>query len=309
MEVIEMEYENFGRCVRISNDKIECIVTIDVGPRIIHFGFLKDRNIFYTDLGRRYTRRCSEETSKPEKDTVYFLYGGHRLQVAQTQKTDFPDNAPVVYSVMPDSVLFTPPKTKKKEIQFSFEIFMGKEASDMMVLHRAKNCSQNTLIFGLYPSTLLKGNGIAILPQNTQGGQGSPNRTINLWENTDINDPRLQYGNRYLTIKQDLETEAPLRIGTNDLPGWIAYCTDGLLLTKRFVVNSQAAYPDSGSSAEARLTKDFCELSSLSPVFQVKPGETVKHAENLSLSICEDMPNVSNEEDIEMWVNKHVEID
>ena len=45
-EVIKMitkeiiEFKNYGKCVKISNGIIEAVATVDLGPRIVFFGFI-----------------------------------------------------------------------------------------------------------------------------------------------------------------------------------------------------------------------------------------------------------------------------
>ena len=51
MEVKEIHYHSFGKCVKISNGIIEVIVTIDLGPRIVAFGLVGEDNIFYEESG------------------------------------------------------------------------------------------------------------------------------------------------------------------------------------------------------------------------------------------------------------------
>lgn len=303
MELTEMEYENFGRCVRITNGIIDCVVTIETGPRILRFGFIGEKNIFYTDQERKYQRQTEAAPASSDKNTVYNLYGGHRLQICQSPQIDLPDNSPVVYGVPGDGVTFTPPKLKKQEIQLSYEIIMGKEASDIMIVHTAKNCSKETMVLGLFPATALEGGGVAVMPQNQAAQPGRPSRTINFWPDTNVNDRRIFYGNRFFAVRQEPGNKKPLRIGTNNFPGWIAYAGNGFTLTQRFVANLQAAYPDSGSSGEIRLTPDFAELSTLSPMYQVKPGETIKHVENLFIHRSGTPPVFSGEDEIEEWAN------
>lgn len=303
MEIQELEYEDFGRCIRITNEILDCVVSIETGPRILRFGFIHEQNIFYNDLDHKYTS-LDEKSTMPAKNSVYQLYGGHRLQICQTPQVDFPDNAPVVYSTQSEGVTFTPPKLKPEEIQLSFEIIMGEKATDIMIVHSAKNCSRETMVFALFPSTMLAGGGMAVIPQNLQAQEGRPNRTINLWPGTDLKDQRISCGSRFLVIRHESENQAPLRIGTNNLPGWIAYALNGIVLVKRFVSNPQAAYPDSGSTCEIHLTEDFAELSSLSPLYQVKPGETIKHVENLSLYRMDRLPAFQNEDEIEKWMKE-----
>ena len=53
-EIKELEFENYGNCLSVSNGMIEAVVTIDVGPRIIYFGFIGGENVLYNDLNREY---------------------------------------------------------------------------------------------------------------------------------------------------------------------------------------------------------------------------------------------------------------
>ena len=47
-EIKELEFENYGNCLSVSNGMIEAVVTIDVGPRIIYFGFIGGENVLTT---------------------------------------------------------------------------------------------------------------------------------------------------------------------------------------------------------------------------------------------------------------------
>ena len=46
MKVDKVEYKGWHNCYRVSNGEIEAIVTADVGPRIIRFGFVGGQNLF-----------------------------------------------------------------------------------------------------------------------------------------------------------------------------------------------------------------------------------------------------------------------
>ena len=41
----ETEYKNYGSCICLENGTIRLIATIDVGPRIVFFGFCKGQNV------------------------------------------------------------------------------------------------------------------------------------------------------------------------------------------------------------------------------------------------------------------------
>ena len=41
-------YKDYGRILHITNNVIEVAVTLDVGPRIIHFSFVDGQNVLHT---------------------------------------------------------------------------------------------------------------------------------------------------------------------------------------------------------------------------------------------------------------------
>ena len=51
---------DYGKCVSISNGKIEALVTIDIGPRIISFGYVGSQN-FMCDERVRLGNKVSKE--------------------------------------------------------------------------------------------------------------------------------------------------------------------------------------------------------------------------------------------------------
>src|SRR5216683_5030852 len=46
VKVEKIEYQGWRNCYRVSNSEVELIVTSDVGPRVIRFGFVGGQNVF-----------------------------------------------------------------------------------------------------------------------------------------------------------------------------------------------------------------------------------------------------------------------
>ena len=70
-------YKSYGKCVSISNDKIEALVTIDLGPRIIYFGFKNGQNFMCNDRdGLGFLNRDNYEDFFG-KGRKWESYGGH----------------------------------------------------------------------------------------------------------------------------------------------------------------------------------------------------------------------------------------
>jgi hypothetical protein len=46
MNTTPVHYSGWNNCLRIANSDIELVATLDVGPRIIRFGFCGEQNEF-----------------------------------------------------------------------------------------------------------------------------------------------------------------------------------------------------------------------------------------------------------------------
>lgn len=306
MEVKEISYRNFGNCVQISNGIIDVVVTIEYGPRIIRFGFCGKENVLYEDTGRKLKLPPSNASgTNGNEEGTYYSYGGHRLLLGSEHPAAIPDrdNDPVIYSLLPGCVRFLRPKQKKTKLQAGFEIVMGEDAADIMVVHTAKNCSKEIQSCSLWPITMVDGSGTVILPQNTGTADLlHPNRVLTFWPGTDIRDKRLFCGNRYLTVLRESDSEKPLEIGCNNVLGWMAFVGRHYTFMKQFVHNPQAIYPDFGSSCELLIQDDFTEMQTLSPLYRIEPGQGIKYVEDLSLFLTLNSVNPKDEDGIARYI-------
>jgi len=85
VKIEKTEYRGWPNCYRVSNGDIELIVTGDVGPRIIRFGFVGGQNLFkeFSDqLGRsgedKFQLRGGDRVWKAPEDPG----GSHRRRVS-----------------------------------------------------------------------------------------------------------------------------------------------------------------------------------------------------------------------------------
>lgn len=297
IEIKETEYLNFGRCVQISNGIIEVMVTIDVGPRLIHFGLVNGENMLFTDTERKYRVSGEEFDRLYGEGSVFYNYGGHRLWLSPESSPDtyYPDNEPVVYGILPEGVSFLPARQKHNEMQLSLEVMMNENTSDIMVIHSAKNCSKDPKTLALWSITMVAPGGLEILPQNQGEDPLQPDRSLILWPYSDLHDSRVFAGNRYLTLRHDPAVSSAFKIGLNNRAGWIAYLRKNVALIKRYVHNVHAAYPDLGASCETYVNGDFLEMESLSPLYHIEPGNAIRHVENLTLQRIDELPAYNDE--------------
>ncbi len=312
MEIKEIQYGNYGKCLSISNGILQAVVTIDVGPRIISLSRLdapSPPNILFEDTQRKYTAKGKAFDQLYGPNSCYYTYGGHRLWLSPEDycRTYYPDNSPVIYSLTEEGISFSAPQ-EHRAIQTEFMISMGENSESMMVIHTGKNVSEDMQTASLWAITLLRAGGFAIVPQNPKkdGNLLLPNRTISLWNYTDLHDPRLCLGNRYLLLHQQAEgaVSPQLKIGTDCHEGWCLYRSGDLLFEKRYVHDVNAIYPDGGASFEGFVTADYLALETLSPLYRIAPGDSVRHVENFTLGYRPNLadPDFSDEASIAQWI-------
>ena len=305
MDIKEVQFENYGKCLLMTNGIIEAVVTIEAGPRIVRLGPCGGENLMFTDIERKYVVRGKNEESL-KKDSSFYYYGGHRevLMPYKQEQTFYPDNSPVVYSILNDGVLFASQKQKTSDMKLEYEIVMGKDATDIMVVHTAENCSKKVQTHGIAAATMLCGEGTAVLPQSQESGcKYIPGRIAAAWPGTSLNDPNIFLSDKYIFLNRSAQNNTPVKIGLNDTSGWGAYVGKKYAVVKRFVHTPQAAYPDFGCSFEAEVTRDYAELTSLSPIYRMEPGEIIKHVENISIFETKVIPDTDDKGSIAGYID------
>lgn len=273
---------NFGgwpNCIRLFNEQIELIVTTDIGPRIVKFGFINGQNFFYL---------VPEHAGKTGGDD-WKIYGGHRLWHAPEEKPRSynPDNDKVAFSILGNGIKLVQLKEAITGIVKEMEIILDPQKNEVTVLHRLINQNLWEIELAVWPLSMLAGGGRAIIPQEPYGEEAEfllPARSLALWQFTKMNDPRWTWGEKYIQAKQDPAFISEQKIGVTNKQGWTAYYLNGELLIKRFDFNPYAAYPDFGCNNEIYINGDFLEIETLSPLTKIAPGDKVEHTEHWLLT-------------------------
>ena len=306
IEVKEINFANYSKCLSISNGLIEVYVTIDVGPRIIYFGKVGGKNILFNDTARQYVVKNESISSFYGPESEFLLYGGHRMWLSPERmpQTYYPDNTPVMYTPLPDGASFTPPPQRGRDLQLNMEIIMSPQALDIMVVHTLTNISPERRNLAIWAITDLIPGGTVVVPQNKNDTDTLPNRTISLWPYCNVNDERFFLGNAYATLHASTKAASAFKFGCNNHAGWGAYVHDEFTFVKRYVHNTEAKYPDFASSFEAYTDKNYMSMESLSPLYYLESREQVRHVENWSLFDTPKIPNIRDEASIDAFVNQ-----
>jgi len=298
----ETIYKNFGKCLEITNGTISMLVTIDVGPRIIRYGFCDGENILYEDLDREVYK----DNLTPFDGATWYLYGGHRLWASPEAfpRTYYPDNDPVEYITTDSGACFMPPVQKWNQHSHKITITMNSENGDVKITHEIKNEGAWPVTLSVWPITALASGGIEVVPHSQKETTLIPNRSVSLWPYAKMNDKRVLWGDKFIILKQDDAIDDNFKFGTTNDCGYAMYFVHNNLLIKRFDVCNNGKYPDGGVCFESYVCKHYPEMETLSPLTELDFGESVCHNEYWSL-YKEDYPGDS-ENKIEGLVKKYV---
>ncbi|MBR5472872.1 MAG: hypothetical protein IKU82_02665 [Clostridia bacterium] len=279
-------YLDYGRVLLITNDVIETYVTIDVGPRIIRFGYVGGQNIM-----------CDNRAAADPKDDQEFqdffglgkkweILGGHRIWTSPESypQSYYPDLDPVKYEITENGAIFTPNAETQNGVQKQLEIKMDPDDTNMFVTMNVTNIASQSQEFSIWGLTVSSTGGTLIIPMNTNDTGLLANRNISVWPYTNLADSRLHFGNRYVTLRQDDAATNALKLGFDLNHAELYYCLGDDIFRKSYATDhKREKYPDNNCSFETYTCATFIEVESLSPLKKVQPGDTISLTEHWSL--------------------------
>lgn len=288
MQTIEF---NGWRALRLANDRVELIVTRDVGPRILRFAFLDGPNVFGELPG--------QQGGSGERE--WMIRGGHRLWVAPEGKpwSYEPDNEPYESAAaIAGGVCVRQAPGPVTGIAKQMEITLSENGQGVVVRHTLTNRSAIPVRCAAWALTVMGPDGQAIIPlpaKISHAARLTHNQHWSIWAYTDLADPRWSFGRDYLLFRHDA-ARGPNKIGLAHGEGWVAYQRAGLLFVKYFDRLEDAAYPDGGVNFETFADQQILELESLGPLVWLQPEESVSHTERWELH--RDVPRCAGDADV-----------
>jgi len=270
----KFNYAGWPNCVRLSNGQIELIITTDVGPRVIRYGFIGGQNLFH---------EAAEDAGKTGGDQ-WRSYGGHRLWHAPeaAPRTYAPDNGPVQFAWDGHTLKLTQPKEDLTGIAKQMEITLDSSQNRVKVLHRLTNQNHWDVELAPWCLTVMAPGGRAIFPQEPYKPHPDyllPARPLVLWHYTDMADPRWTWGKKYFQLRQDPKAATKQKVGILNTLGWAAYTLNNELFLKRFPFDRKATYPDFNCNNETYTDPNILEVETLGPMTRLAPQAAVEHVE------------------------------
>lgn len=274
VKIEKTAWNGWPNCYRISNGEVELVVTSDVGPRVMSYGFVGGQNFFWVQ------KETAGKTGQPE----WILRGGHRIWVGpeDVKYTYPPDNSPVSVRVEGDVLIATQPVEKETGIEKQIEVRLAPQGSDVTIIHRLTNRTNMPLEYAAWALSMMAPGGRGVSgfpPRGTHPEMLQPTNPLVMWAFSDLSDPRWTWLKKYFVLRQDPSNATPTKIGHFNPHTFGAYFLNGELFVKRYEADPAKTYPDFGCSYETFTNANFLEIETLGPVTKVASGATLEHIE------------------------------
>ena len=279
--VREIEYKNFGRCLELSNGIVKVVVTIGVGPRIIRYSFVDGENILFEDSEHIFSESVAQDTF----GDIWYTYGGHRMWTSpeSSPRTYYPDNEPVAYELLEKAVRLMPKPQKWNQYVFEMEVKLAEDSSEVFLVHKITNLAAWSVELAPWAITAVSAGGKEFVPQSSKDTSPLSNRLIALWPYTKLTDPRVHWGDQFISLRQDESNPEEFKFGINSEHGYAMYFNHGDLFIKQFWPVEKGNYPDGGMNFETYTNNLFLEMETLGELVKLEPGESTVHFEKWSL--------------------------
>lgn len=306
MIINNKEYQDYlgFKCLQITNGTIKCLITVDVGPRIIYYGF--DKNILFVDKTREIYKDGEFFDKNYKPGERWNIYGGHRLWKSEEDLYTYNcDNYPVKVQHTTAGANFISSIQKCTSLLFELEVNMNKNGS-LKVTHKITNKGTDTKNIAAWGITILTAGGLEILPMSNEKTGFLPNRTISVWEYTDLSDKRISFTGKYLKVKQRADNKSPLKIGIKNTDGFGFYVVDDLVFIKKTNYEHGKLYPDANCNYETYTSDKIIEMETLSPFKSLEPGSTLTYEENWNIKKINGQINLETEKEIDEFVEQYI---
>jgi hypothetical protein len=282
------KYKALGRALRLTGAGLEAIVTLDVGPRVMHLSLPGGPNMFADD--------CPLTEELPD-GTVFAYYGGHRVWHSPEAfpRSYSSDSHPLArHERYHDGILLVQDQEPWTHIVKSVELRFRE--TSIAVKSSLTNGGAWPIEMAVWSPLLGALNGRLVLPVVQRNTGLLPNARYVIWPYARMDDPRVHWGQRYIVVDHDVHAETQFKLGYANELGWMAYLDNGCCFVKKFRHERGARYPDGGCSSEAYTAGWGIDIESLSPFELVDPGETISYEEEWFVFECPRRPAPDDDE-------------
>ena len=228
------------------------------------------------------------------------LIGGHRLWHSPEA---FPgtyalDNDPVDWEKIENGIRVTSKAEQWVQIKKVMDITLSPTDSKVRIVHKLINGNAWPVELSVWSLSVMAPGGKEIIPQPQNKSQPSDGfkgaRVIVLWSYAKMNDPRVYWGDKYITLQQDKNIGANIKFGISNEDGWAAYINNNHLFVKKYSHDRNAKYPDGGVSYETFDCDYMLKWNRFRPWFYLnrkKRQRILKNGNSLTWLICQPTMN------------------
>jgi hypothetical protein len=278
VKIEKIQYRGWPNCYRISNGEADLIITTDVGPRILRYGFVGGQNLF-----KEFDAQLGHSG-----ESAWQARGGHRVWMAPEDPvlTYALDNSPIHFEQQGDTVVLTGNVEKETGLQKQIAVTLAPTGTGVEVVHRIANRAKQPREFAIWALTMMAQGGAGIVGFPPRGKHPDillPTNPLVMWAFTDFSDPRWKFTQKYLILRQDPKIAAPQKTGLFNKNTVAAYLLASDLFIKRSSATDPRKQPDYGCSYETFTNNEFLEMETLGVQGRVAAGQSVEHVEHWSL--------------------------
>ncbi len=283
MELSTISYKGLNNCLKISNGTVDLVITTDIGPRVLFYGFSGGQDFFAN----------FDDQLSNIKPNEWQNYGGHRLWHSPeiAPRTYYPDNEKVEYDWDGKVLKLRPPAEKVNQVEKLIEIELAETGTSVKLNHTIFNRAPWDIELSVWCLSVMAPGGKAYVPQEEfrpHPDHFLPARPLVLWHFTNMRDPRFDWNEKYIGLSQDDKQKTKQKFGVLNTKGWAAYLLNGEVFLKGYDCIEGAAYPDHGCNSEFFTMPDFLEIETLSPLTKIEPDGRLDHWETWSLHKMDD---------------------
>lgn len=258
-------------CVRLESERSTLITTVSIGPRIIGlFG-----------AGSNIMAVLPDATLERPGGPPFSLVGGHRLWAAPElpELTYEPDERPCTATSVDGGLRVEAPADGAGLVK---ALQVRSAGAGWIVDHELRNEGDRPIVLAPWAITQLRPGGRAELPLGRRGPGPQADRSLVLWPYTDLDDPRLHLERDVIRVDA-VPGAGPLKVGAAPGEGRLVYRLDGEVFEKRTAVDDAGPHADRGAAAQVYVRDDFCELETLGPLTELRPGDSAFHRETWTI--------------------------
>lgn len=275
VKIKQIDYKGWKDCVHMSNGIVELVLVTAVGPRIIHYGFAGDENMFYVN----------ENQIGQTGGDIWKNYGGHRLWHGPQEgyRPNEPDNEPVRVEISGNTVHLIQNTEKNARMEKKISITMSPDSTEVILNHEMVNHNIWPVKYTVWALTQMRPGGRSIVPVKRPESGFLSNFAFVHWGFSRIDDRRLQIRKEHIALDFEDGNSQWFKLGFENRDGWAAYFYQNTAFVKNFDFQEEAEYPDRGCNYETYVDDEFMELESLSPIRVVQPEHSITHQERWML--------------------------